>query len=93
MSVPVTQAQLVELRAQILEDVADVLHFYVDEDAARQLFELEEATRATLVVEPATMKTVREQSGADFHDSRDALIATGGDVAKAVELLRRQGLA
>src|SRR3989304_5075260 len=39
------------------------------------------------------IKQLREQTGAGIKDCRDALEKSGGDVEKAVELLRAQGLA
>jgi len=39
------------------------------------------------------IKLLREQTGAGVKDCRDALEKTGGDLEKAVELLRAQGLA
>jgi elongation factor Ts len=39
------------------------------------------------------IKLLREQTGAGVKDCRDALEKTGGDVEKAAELLRAQGLA
>lgn len=39
------------------------------------------------------IKTLRERTGAGFLDCKNALIETGGDLEKAVEKLRVQGLA
>ncbi len=44
-------------------------------------------------VSPALVKALRERTGAGMMDCKAALVATGGDMEKAVEWLRQKGLA
>ena len=46
-----------------------------------------------MTITPEDVKRLREQTGAGIMDCKRALEENGGDVAKAVEWLRRQGLA
>jgi elongation factor Ts len=39
------------------------------------------------------VKDLRERTGAGMMDCKDALVASGGDMAKAIEVLRKKGLA
>ena len=39
------------------------------------------------------VKELRERTGAGFSDCRAALVETGGDLAKAIDVLRKKGQA
>lgn len=45
-----------------------------------------------LKVDAKTAKALRDQTGAGMMDAKKALLETQGDVAKAVEWLRKKGL-
>ena len=44
-------------------------------------------------VTPAQVKALREVTGAGMMDCKNALVETGGDIDRAIELLREKGLA
>ncbi|XP_042439585.1 polyprotein of EF-Ts, chloroplastic-like [Zingiber officinale] len=44
-------------------------------------------------ISPALVKQLREETGAGMMDCKKALVESGGDIAKAQELLRKKGLA
>ena len=44
-------------------------------------------------VAPAQVKALREATGAGMMDCKNALVETGGDVERAIDLLRQKGLA
>jgi elongation factor Ts len=46
-----------------------------------------------MAISAATVKALRERSGAGMMDCKKALIETGGDMDKAVEYLRKMGMA
>ncbi len=46
-----------------------------------------------MAVKPSDIKALRERTGAGMLDCKKALSAAGGDIQKAVEQLRKQGLA
>jgi len=48
---------------------------------------------ADIIISPATVKELRERTGAGFMDCKRALEETGGDLDKAVTLLRDRGVA
>lgn len=48
---------------------------------------------ADITINPATVKELRERTGAGFMDCKRALEETGGDLDKAVALLRDRGVA
>jgi elongation factor Ts len=48
---------------------------------------------ADITINPATVKELRERTGAGFMDCKRALEETGGDLDKAVTLLRDRGVA
>jgi elongation factor Ts len=50
-------------------------------------------TMATMSVTPAMIKELRERTGAGLMDCKKALTETDGDIDKAIEFLRKKGLA
>lgn len=49
--------------------------------------------RAQIKVDAKAVKQLRQSSGAGMMDAKKALLQTGGDVDKAMEYLRKKGLA
>src|SRR5688500_18250750 len=48
---------------------------------------------SNVAISTAQIKQLREKSGAGIMDSKRALEETGGNIDKAIELLRQQGVA
>src|SRR5919107_789008 len=53
----------------------------------------QERTDHMAEITAAAVKDLRERTGAGFMDCKNALVESGGDVEKAVALLREKGLA
>ncbi|KAG2713089.1 hypothetical protein I3760_04G158800 [Carya illinoinensis] len=53
----------------------------------------EGTTKAAAAISPALVKQLREETGAGMMDCKKALSETGGDIVKALEFLRKKGLA